>query len=474
MAGHRNAQKTQMTENLSSYEEWLELAIKHDAEYGLEKWKLEEKTRLYDYKSIQQRTEIIKHHRLASESKELIFCLNEGIHGNTAGIGSPELYKRAKFGTKALIIEYIDELSKSVDYIMSDEVDNITKEEKSDFLRRAAICCGKTGLFFSGAGMLLYFHIGVAMELHEQGILPSVISGSSGGAIVAALIGTREKDRTSEIFDTDFLNLNINSYTTFSKLKRELGLSRIDQSQSSAFIDRTIPDLTFEEAYNRSKIHINISVAPSQRSQSSRVLNAITSPHVLVRDAVLASCAVPGIYKPVQLRARNEYGETVPYLESRQWVDGSITDDIPLRKISRIFGVNHSIVSQANPLILPFLNETNNSNSALNLFFDSVIKTTKIWSLSHLKTAAKLAEKHESASQIAHSYISFISQKYSGDINITLPKRFNNPLSVLSPKTKEEIQELIAIGQRSTWPHIEKIRIQSKVSRTLSKYTQPY
>jgi TAG lipase/steryl ester hydrolase/phospholipase A2/LPA acyltransferase len=45
-------------------------------------------------------------------------------------------------------------------------------------------------------------------------------------------------------------------------------------------------------------------VAPAEKHQNGRLLNAITSPNVFVREAVLASCAVPGIYEPVALHGQ--------------------------------------------------------------------------------------------------------------------------------------------------------------------------
>ena len=41
---------------------------------------------------------------------------------------------------------------------------------------------------------------------------------------------------------------------------------------------------------------------------------------------MLASCAIPGIFSPVTLMAKGPSGERMPYVPSRQWVDGSITD----------------------------------------------------------------------------------------------------------------------------------------------------
>ncbi len=57
----------------------------------------------------------------------------------------------------------------------------------------------------------------------------------------------------------------------------------------------------------------------------------------------------------VTLTAKNVYGEAQPYLPGRRRVDGAVTDDLPAQCLARLYGVNHYIVSQANPLSLASL-----------------------------------------------------------------------------------------------------------------------
>jgi Patatin-like phospholipase len=58
-------------------------------------------------------------------------------------------------------------------------------------LVRLRAAFGETGLMLSGGGKLGNYHIGVVRLLLDQGLLPRVISGSSAGSLIAALIGTR-------------------------------------------------------------------------------------------------------------------------------------------------------------------------------------------------------------------------------------------------------------------------------------------
>jgi TAG lipase/steryl ester hydrolase/phospholipase A2/LPA acyltransferase len=42
------------------------------------------------------------------------------------------------------------------------------------------------------------------------------------------------------------------------------------------------------------------------------------------------------------------------YPEGLTWQDGSLEFDLPMAKLSEMFNVNHFIVSQVNPHVIPF------------------------------------------------------------------------------------------------------------------------
>ena len=88
--------------------------------------------------------------------------------------------------------------------------------------------------------------------------------------------------------------------------------------------------------------------------QTPRLLNYLSSPEALVRHAVLASCAVPLVFKPVQLMARQR-GEVRPWMDNELWVDGSVSGDLPFTQLTQMLNISHYITSQANPHIVPFL-----------------------------------------------------------------------------------------------------------------------
>ena len=101
---------------------------------------------------------------------------------------------------------------------------------------------------------------------------------------------------------------------------------------------------TFEEAFKKTGRHITVTVSPADLHQHSRLLNAKTSPNAIITQAVRASCAVPIIFSPVQLRAKTPSGDIVPYIPNRRFADGSLMADLPFERLARLYGVNHNIL----------------------------------------------------------------------------------------------------------------------------------
>ena len=455
-------------DNAANYDEWKAAAIDHDRRKGYLKWKAVEKSNLYNHQTIRRRLERIRHFRETNDNQGLLFTLNEGIHGNLGGMGLPSLYRRAKFGTKDLINEYIDEVSSALEHLAKPRIKGVDNGEKFEFLHRASHCFGQSAFLMSGSGTYLFFHIGVMKSLWKQNLIPDVISGSSGGSIVAALIGTRDHDNLAVIFDPNFLDNQIEIAKIVEKTAT-LPDERIRFGDLKRMVDILIPDLTFQEAYKISGKKINISIAPAEKHQNSRLLNEVTSPNVLIREAVMASCSVPGVFPPGSLSARDRHGERVPYLPSQKWVDGAISDDLPMKRLSRLYGVNHFIVSQINPLTLPFISAEKNRQSVLATVTETGMKTAVDWGLAASHILQKPFNKDSTISKMINGYMSLVSQSYSGDINILPDRRLLNIAKVLKPKTIDEIRDLIQEGEKATWPAIEKIRLQTKISRTLNR-----
>jgi len=372
-----------------SYEEWRAAAIAHDKASGVAHWKSEDESKHFDYVSIRRRLERLRKLRAAQDNAGILFALNEGIHGNIDGMGRRALYGKAKYGTKQLIVEYVDEVASALDLLASDEADDIPYDVRLDFFRRAQHCYGCSALMMSGAGTLLFFHIGVVKALWLESILPDILSGSSGGAIAASLVATQSKEGLEDIFDPENL---VHEIERDQGLLRHLEVIKPEVATAEELreaLERLIPDLTFQEAFEKTGRHLNVSIAAAEKHQTSRLLNSITTPNVFVRDAVMASAAVPGFFPSVTLAAKNDKGQRQPYMPARRWVDGSLSDDLPAKRLSRIYGVNHFIVSQVNPHVFPFVSDTRRETGLLPTLKNAGARTAR----ECLNAGASLLEK---------------------------------------------------------------------------------
>lgn len=456
-------------DSASSYEEWMEAAQAYDERAGLDRWKNMDQSRRYDYVSIRVRLDRLRALRAQQDNRGLLFNLNEGIHGNIGGMGHASLYEKAKFGTKQLVVDYVDEIVSALEHLANPQVDDIKPAEKLDFLHRADHCFGRTAFMMSGSGSLLYFHIGVVKALLEQRLLPDVLSGSSGGAFVGSLVSTRSDTELLEKMQPGNLVAELEAAIGYSKRSPRYKPSVMPITDIRKVVERMIPDLTFQEALERTGRHLNISIAPAETHQRSRLLNAITSPNVFIREAVLASGAVPGVYPPVTLAAKDHRGERQAYLPSEKWVDGSVSDDMPAKRLARLYGVNHYVVSQTNPHVIPFVTDSKRRKDAIGIWKDAGTKTARALVNASATTLEKPLSLSPTLARATNLWLSVINQDYVGDINILPANRYFNPFRVLAFLTEKEILDLVEAGERAAWPKIEMIRIQTRISRTLDR-----
>ncbi len=458
-----------------NYSDWSDAAAAHDRSTGVDKWKASDDSKHFDNASIRRRLKRLSKLWKAQDNAGLLYALNEGIHGNMDGMGNDRLHQKAKFGTKQLIQDYVDAIVNSLEYLASDKVDDIPFEEKLDFFRRAQHCYGRSAFLMSGSGAFLYFHMGVVKALWSEGLLPHIMSGSSGGSIVGALISTHVDHEIPPFFEPENLvtegSDEIASQTGLSIFG---GTRRLKIDEIRERISNMIPDLTFQEAYELTGRHLNVSIAPAEKHQTSRLLNAIASPNVYIREAVMASCAVPGVYPPVTLAAKDHKGERKPYLPNRKWVDGSVTHDLPAKRLGRLYGVNHHIVSQANPLITPFATDVKQQRTPISAIRNATTSTMKAWLNANVEIMQKPLSYFPRLNSMANMTLSVINQDYTGDINIIRPTMFWSPAKILSDLSVEEISELIQLGERTTWPKIEMVRTQTKISQTLDRILFEY
>ncbi|MEP5569597.1 MAG: DUF3336 domain-containing protein [Halioglobus sp.] len=461
--------KLQLKRSLNSagsYQEWLDAARAYDKYTKQDLWRRKDHSSQYDYVSIRTRLDRLRSLKARHDTRGMLFTLNEGIHGNMGGMGRSGLYGRAKTGTKHLVEDYIDEIVHSLEHLAEESSGDVTPEQKFDFFRRASHCFGHSAFMMSGSGSLLFFHVGVVKALAEEELLPSVMSGSSGGAIVGSIVCSHTDDELPGLLDPEYFLDRI------PKDASKNGVAHVSELEES--IASFIPDLTFEQAFAKTGRAMNVSVAPAETHQTSRLLNATTSPSVMIRSAVMASAAVPGVFPPVTLQALDSHGERKSYLPSRKWVDGSVSDDMPAKRLARLYGVNHYIVSQTNPHVLPFVSDGHRKRTAIGLIENAARRSAREWFNAMTLILDRADKRNGTVTQATSLMRSVINQDYVGDINILPDYKLINPLTLLTFPGEKQMHKLIDSGQRCTWPKLEMIRQQTRISRKLREILQQY
>jgi TAG lipase/steryl ester hydrolase/phospholipase A2/LPA acyltransferase len=446
-------------DNAASYEEWLEAAKAYDKHHGHDRWRKMEESGQYDYAVIRLRLDELRSLKSSQDTEGLLYAINEGIHGNLGGMGKAGLYGHALSGTKYLIEEFIEQTAEALDLIAADDSGDIGSHEKLDFFRRASHCFGRTALMLSASGSLFPFHLGVARALLEAGIMPSVLSGSSGGSIAGGILCSHTDEELTEVLDPDFFLERITEADRRGEGPKDASLQD--------FLDRFVPDLTFQQALEKTGRSMNISIAPAETHQTSRLLNDTTSPAVLMHSAIRASCAVPGFFQPVTLEALGRDGKRKQYLPSRVWVDGAVSDNLPAKRLARLYGINHFIVSQVSPHVVPFVAEGQRKQRLSDVVREAGRTTARAWfnAMSHVTEATPgMPDAIVRANSIVRS---LVNQDYVGDINIVADLKGINPLKLLGFLGDKQIRHLFEMGERRTWPKLEMIRLQTLLSRKL-------
>ncbi len=454
-------------DHAEDYQSWSDAAKEYDHLSGIEEWREEDASPHYDYKMIRLRFNELRTARQRGDVNQLVFYINEGLHGNLGRIANPALYSQCYFGTKNLINNYLDEVSTCLRWICENEFPNFTLVEKLEFFERTHQSFGESALMLSGGAALGMFHLGVLKATWDAHLLPSIISGSSAGSIMASVVATHTDEELKEMLNPEYIFAEAFRMVGWRGTLRGKGL--LDPAQLELCLERNVQDYTFEEAYRRTGRRVNISVSPADPQQDSRLLNAVTSPHVLIRKASLASCAIPYVYPPVMLWAKNINGEKVPYIPSRQWVDGSIKNDLPVQRLARIYGVNHSIVSQTNPHVLPFLSRAAPTKKTFRTYMKEMVLSNARNNVGQLLDYTKSQMGNRGLALLVDKAHSIVSQRYQGDINIVPPRQPMSLFKVLSNASPEDVARYIRIGETSTWPKIEMIRNSTMISRTINE-----
>lgn len=451
-----------------NYEVWKAAALELDFLEGNVEWKEGLASDLYHYELIYDRLSNLKQYREQNDFERLKRALREGLHHDLGNIGNPALYTRSRVGTKHLVEEYITQVCEALDFLCDHPVPGFSVAQKFQFFRDTLKSYGRTTLLLSGGATLGMFHFGVIKALWEKGLLPQVITGSSIGAIITGMLGVHTDAEIPEMLIPE--NHDLKAWKWRGLLSAVRGDGLMDQEQLRSCIRANIGEYSFEEAFERTGRSINVSVSPVQDNQKARLLNGYTSPYIMVWSAALASAAVPGIFPPVTLMKKDINNNVLPYMPRLKFVDGSVVSDLPIDRLMHLYDVNFTIVSQANPHVVPFLNRRGQDEklSMANLPLHLLKSEFMFHGQGVFDYLRKRVEPEMLRQASGHLY-TIMAQRYSGDVTIAPSYKIRDYRQMLSNPDPAYIREMTLAGERATWPKISMIRSHARISKTLER-----
>ncbi|KAF7731565.1 hypothetical protein EC973_009329 [Apophysomyces ossiformis] len=283
---------------------------------GLEKWKNDPVSSEYDWELVNMRLDQLRHIRETNQGQRaMIFALRTSLARNLGDMNKPTLYSYTRIGTKQLISDYIEEAVKQLNWICDEPSDEHDLREKHDLFMNLRQSFGRTALLLSGGGTLGLHHMGVIRCLHNERLLPRILSGASSGAIMAALVGTRTNEEIHQLFeDPSAIKLDVferaeEPESPFARLYRLLTRSQLyDVDVLADALKSNIGDYTFQEAFNRTRWILNITVSSSTLYDMPRLLNYITAPDVAASTLQLRELGImPSVLNMVQSILSQKY-----------------------------------------------------------------------------------------------------------------------------------------------------------------------
>ncbi|KAF2266781.1 hypothetical protein CC78DRAFT_531229 [Lojkania enalia] len=481
------------------FEEWEASAFQLDEVLGHDLWRQNPTSKYYDYRLIYERLQAIIEARDEDDILGLVSLLRSGLVRNLGNITAPRLFNRAYAGTKLLIEDYVTQVALAIDYVTSyptttNSDTGLTNQAKLDVLHDTRQAFGRSVLVLQGGAIFGLCHLGVVKALHLRGLLPRIISGTATGALIAALVGVHTEDEL-----LDFLTGSNIDLTAFAKhssaakggyangqsgwfatlIRRVKRFIRegyfLDVRVLERVVRANVEDLTFEEAYTKTKRVLNITVSTTGGGGVPNLLNYLTAPNVLIWSAALASNASSStLYHPVTLMCKDESGEIVPWAGAeettfRPWTHASYSDrESPLHRIAELFNVNHFIVSQARPYLAPFLrsdmhhpNPRQDGQWRLSM---PVLRLIVMEIQHRLHQLDEIGWLHPSIRR-------FLLDENVPGASLTLVPELTpgDFIKLLENPTKDSLEYWILRGERSVWPAVGALKVRCAIEVELDR-----
>ncbi len=180
----------------------------------------------------------------------------------------------------------------------------------------------RIALVLGGGALKGFAHIGALRALAERGVVPTLYAGSSIGALIAAAAAggmdvETMAERALSLRRKDLFRINHLGMLMDRMQSRSIYM----EAPLRALCDHVVPEGTFSE------LHTPLIVAAVDVERGTEVVWGTPGLRdVSVRDAVYASCALPGFFPP-------------GLVDGRPCIDGGTTNNLPVNIASQSMDV---------------------------------------------------------------------------------------------------------------------------------------
>ena len=506
-------------ENATTFEEWQAAALRLDdvlpEHYS---WKYNISSKLYSYKHIRERLRAMHQADQDGDINTMDRLLRSGLERNYGGIMNPSLYARLYGGTKFLIEQYVATMVQLLDAVVQCSGDvagwsaGFNNQFRMNMVEGARKTYGRTALVLQEGSVFGLCHLGVMKELYNRDLLPRIILGSATGALMAALVAVHTDDELAEFFNEyqivkdafeqksasvekappDFVDrLSGNTGRWFDLFEdRVLSFWRnnyvLDRDALEHCLNDNVGDLTFEEAFKRTGRLVSITISCDSPG-TPNCLNYITTPNVLIRTAAQASNETDLDKAPSIILERSFRGDITSWSlddespayrlrrRERQRRQGRFPMQVrspPLYRVAELFNVNHFIISQAQPYLVPMLFRQPFSRAQAP---DFPLTSIKI----RLRRLVGRMAQHR-LRQITYLFnVPRSIRRLMVDENLPGPSITIKPdtdiediFDIFENPTRQTIDKWVKIGQKSVWPYVSALQVRCDIELALERHYQ--
>lgn len=180
--------------------------------------------------------------------------------------------------------------------------------------------------------------------------------------------------------------------------------------------------------------------------------------------------------EPITLKCKDSSGAIIPWPSAmdttfRPWTHASYSDrESPLSRVAELFNVNHFIVSQARPYLVPFLQSSMHGPSPLSPFRGNSSLSGSLLRLFMLEVYHRL-QQIDSLNLLPSSIRRFLIDEIVPGASLTIVPELSarDFMRLLERPTKKGIDHWVLRGERSVWPAVGALKVRCAIESELDR-----